>query len=68
MTLLAYKYELEFQNSDVFSPCADYPDNFLDNYLNMPENITLLPDGSIYVKGEVVLTYDFVAPVKYPVI
>ncbi|TMW54217.1 hypothetical protein DOY81_000716, partial [Sarcophaga bullata] len=63
---LAYTYEAQFENYDIFSPCDNYPDNFLDKFLLMPENITLLPDGSIYAKGDVVLTYDFQPHMKYP--
>ena len=66
--LLAFTYEVQFENSDVFSPCADFPDNFLDKFLTMPENITLLPDDKIYVKGDVVMIYDFQPVMKYPVI
>ena len=68
MPLLAYKYDLEFQNTDVFTPCADFPDNFLDKFLTMPNNITLLSDGNLYINGEIVLIYDFKAPAQYPVI
>ena len=59
---------MQFENEDVFSPCDDFPDNFLDKFITLPDNLTLLPDGRTYLKGDVVVIYDLQPLMKYPVI
>lgn len=58
---------MEFRDEEIFIPCPDYQDKFLDRMFEIPENITLLPDDSYYVSGDLVILYDFHPKKKYRV-
>lgn len=47
---------MELMNSDIYTPCKDYPDNFIDSLFDM-SNLSLeqTEDGSIIAKGPVFL-------------
>lgn len=47
-----FKYEFEFINEKIYTPCEDYPNNFIDNLFDMSNvNFDQTEDGSIVVNG-----------------
>lgn len=61
----AYQYLLVMDES-IFTPCKDYPDNYLTKYVTLPQNLSVLADDSFYVAGDVTVIFDFQRK-KYPV-
>ncbi|XP_075166892.1 uncharacterized protein LOC142239011 isoform X2 [Haematobia irritans] len=52
-----FKYLCEFLDPKVFAKCEEYPENFLDQFLNMSElSIQQTTEGDLLVNGSIFVT------------
>ncbi|KAI8128419.1 hypothetical protein CVS40_1592 [Lucilia cuprina] len=50
-------YELEFLEENIFSPCENYPDNYIDQLFDISNaNVEQTEDGSLVVNGFTIVT------------
>lgn len=55
----AVKYDFVVENEDVFTPCEDFPDNYIDQFFDISRLSFEREDDLIKVTGDVKLIHEF---------
>ncbi|XP_067637302.1 uncharacterized protein [Eurosta solidaginis] len=58
-TVEAIQYDFVVENEEVFTPCDDFPDNYIDKYFDISDLSFVREDDRVKVTGDMKLTHEF---------